>query len=235
MQKDYTVVQHAARQELGISFIEYVVADEIYQLSYKTGWCYKSKENMAARFGIDRRSVTRAVETLIQLGLIERDDETRHLRVSEKWYSTVIYSDRDKMSHTGTEMQTDRDKMSHDDRDKMSHKSNNIENTNKSITNVMGETPTYGNPEINEAFELWEQVVGYKIEGRRQPNRNAANNLIKKYGIEGVKKLLQGVALANSDTYAPRISDFVSLQAKYNDLMAWGNKKKTGVGGVAVI
>lgn len=105
---------------------------------------------------------------------------------------------------------------------------NNIDNKeNTSITNVIGETPKtdeYGRNDINEMFEYWKDTVGYEISGRRQANRNACNNLIKKHTADGVRKLIQGVALAQSDKYAPQIADFEELQSKLSKLMAWGKK-----------
>lgn len=94
-----------------------------------------------------------------------------------------------------------------------------------------GETPKTDdwksklNPEINEMFDYWENTVGYAIQGRRQANRNACKNLLAKYKASGVKQLIDATAIAQSDQYAPRISDFSSMQSKLNDLIAWGKKK----------
>ena len=101
---------------------------------------------------------------------------------------------------------------------------NNIDNKEiTGITNVIGETPVkYGNSEINDMFDYWKATVGYEISSRRQANRNACSNLIKKHTADGVRKLIQGVALAQNDRYAPRIADFVGLQAKTNELIVWG-------------
>lgn len=112
---------------------------------------------------------------------------------------------------------------------------NNIDN--KEITGIakaIGKKPvTYGNSDrdeygrrndINEMFEYWASIVGYAISSRRQANRNACNNLIKKHTADGVRKLIQGVALAQSDRYAPQIADFEELQSKLSKLMAWGKK-----------
>ena len=82
-----------------------------------------------------------------------------------------------------------------------------------------------GKPEINEMFDFWEQHVGYPITSKLKPNRNACNNLIKKHKVEGVQRLILGVVQAHDDRYAPRISDFVDLQSKLNQLMVWGKGK----------
>jgi hypothetical protein len=85
----------------------------------------------------------------------------------------------------------------------------------------------YGKKHINDLFEFWQDNVGYEITSRRQANRNACSSLYKKYGQEGVEKLIMGVVKTESDKYAPRISDFAELQAKLNQLLAWGKKQST--------
>ena len=104
-------------------------------------------------------------------------------------------------------------------------------------TNVVltAEKPTYGKIEINEMFEYWEKEVGYKISAKVKQNRIACNNLLKKYKAEGLKQLVDGVALAQSEQYAPKISDFYELQSNLNKLIAWGNNRKTDKGKVAKI
>ena len=83
----------------------------------------------------------------------------------------------------------------------------------------------YGKPEINEMFSYWHEVVGYKIESNQKNNRNACSNLLKKYKAGGLKQLITAVSFAQNDKFAPRISDFISLQSRTNDLLAWAKKK----------
>lgn len=106
---------------------------------------------------------------------------------------------------------------------------NTVDNT--ITTNVVEPTApvVHGKPEINEMFSYWSAQVGYDIEARKQANRNACNNLLKKYGAEKLKRLIEGVSMAQNDRYAPNIADFSELQQKTNTLIAWG-KKKHGIG-----
>lgn len=108
---------------------------------------------------------------------------------------------------------------------------NNIDN--KEITGIakaIGETPKTDdwksklNPDINEMFEYWASIVGYEISGRRQANRNACNNLLKKYKKEGLTKLINTVAVAQREEFAPKVSDFAELQEKINKLVSWGKR-----------
>ena len=96
--------------------------------------------------------------------------------------------------------------------------------TNVSTAIVIAKTPS---TDINDMFEEWERSVGYRIDGQKQKNRFACSNLLKKYGKDGLTQMIRGVSLAQQDKYAPSVADFCSLQAKQNDLIAWGKKQKT--------
>lgn len=91
--------------------------------------------------------------------------------------------------------------------------------TKVSIGEVSPES--YGKVEINQLFETWESTTGLPITSNKTKNRYACNNLINKYGVEGVEKLIRVVEKAQMDKYAPRVADFCDLQAKLNQLLLW--------------
>lgn len=97
--------------------------------------------------------------------------------------------------------------------------------TNVSIGEVSPET--YGKVEINQLFETWEQTTGLPITSNKTKNRYACHNLIGKYGVDGVEKLIRVVERAQMDKYAPRIADFCDLQAKLNQLLVWAKGQAT--------
>ena len=80
-------------------------------------------------------------------------------------------------------------------------------------------------PEIDEMFKVWADIVGLEIKTGREKNRRACSNLLRSYGKDKLTQLIHGVAKSLDDRYAPRISDFASLQTKLNDLLIWGRKK----------
>jgi hypothetical protein len=84
----------------------------------------------------------------------------------------------------------------------------------------------YGKPEINDMFDYWAVTVGYEIRFNVKNNRNACQTLLTSCkGVDLLKRLIDGVAKAQQDSFAPRISDFVELQKGANKLIAWGQKK----------
>lgn len=225
MQKDYTVIQHKARKELDLSFIEYVIADEIYHLSSnQSGWCYKSKANIADRFGISERIVFKAIDKLVELELVEKN-EAKQLRTTQKWYTTVISNDYAQSAEPMHKVQSDYAQSAVEGMNKV-HTKVTIESNNKTLDKSKG-LEAYGKTEINELFGYWQQKTGVPISSKKQMNRNACNNLLKKYDLAKVKQLIDGVAKAQADTYAPRISDFIQLQSKLTELLTWGKLKQT--------
>ena len=183
---------------------------------------FESKEECSAVLGVSESTVVKAKQKLCKLGHVREIGNTGRGKIYQS-----VYDDEPRVAKSANQ--------SGKKAPVSLAKSANIEEREskervKSITNVIGETPKTDdwksklNPEINEMFEYWENTVGYAIQGRRQANRNACNNLIKKHTADGVRKLIQGVALAQNERFAPQIADFEELQSKLSKLMAWGKK-----------
>lgn len=128
------------------------------------------------------------------------------------------------------------------------HNTNNNTNLTPTITPTPTPTPTItptqvlagrsGKPVrpepvdkkiIDSMLDLWEKEIGYRV-GNESGNRKAIASMIRQYGEDGLIRVISGVRLALDDQYAPRISDFVSLKRKYNDLIVWGRKRNNKAG-----
>lgn len=90
-------------------------------------------------------------------------------------------------------------------------------------------------PEINEMFEEWEKITGVPINGQQQANRRAAYNLLRKYGRSKLIQLIQGVAKAQDEEFAPQIANFSQLQAKQDSLILWGRRRAQEEQGAGVV
>lgn len=101
---------------------------------------------------------------------------------------------------------------------------NRKDNNNSTNVELAKPPEKAASAEINEAFEYWNQVIGYPIVSHKRSNRYACANLIKRYKITGVRKLIELVNMAHGDRYAGsagKISDFAQLQARQSDLNVW--------------
>ena len=86
--------------------------------------------------------------------------------------------------------------------------------------------PSYGNSDINGMFDFWQETVGTPIISREKSNRRACYNLLrnKHIGEEKLRHAVEFVGKIKEDRFAPRISDFVDLQSKFNELCAYKTK-----------
>lgn len=221
-------MEHQKKEFTGVWIPKHIIEDTrlkpVARLIYAEISCFEvctmTNETLAERAGCSEATASRMVGALKELGYIKIIGFNGRIRkMTSLFDKQAVPSQIDEAAYAKTtKLPT-----------QIESQENNIDNKeNTSITNVMGETPeTFGKSEINELFEYWEQTIGVKISSRVQPNRNACNNLLKKYGINGVKQLIVAVQASHNDKYAPRVSDFSSLQSKLNELLIWAKKKGT--------
>jgi hypothetical protein len=189
--------------------------------------CFASNAFFAERYGVSERHISNSLNKLIQLGFIIKvsfDGRKRIIRA--KHIDSLMQTGTKPEGRVEVEFYADPKQSSTID----NNIDNNIDNTNKL---VLGETPKYGKPEINKAFDDWEQYTGIKISSKITNNRRACNNLLKKYTADELSRLIMGVAKSQEDKYAPRIADFVDLQQKLSQLILWGKQnsiKKVTIG-----
>lgn len=175
--------------------------------------------------GLDLRSYRRHIKTLTEAGYISTIRTPHGL--------TIIVTKSKKVF--GNSSANNGTSHSKSDSTKVAHQvyksgTSNIRQDNRQDninTNVLIGTnvPNKTSPEINLAFDYWNKTIGTPISTRVKLNRNACYNLIRKYGLEGTYKLIDGVALSYDDPYSPRIADFTQLQSKLPDFLLWGRKK----------
>ena len=90
LQPRFTVIYHPIRTELGLNNNEYIIIDSINQLSHNPEhpWCSQSKDEISEFTGISRRTVFRAIEAGIEVGLLEKN-ERGDLRSTMAWIEKV--------------------------------------------------------------------------------------------------------------------------------------------------
>jgi hypothetical protein len=95
----YTVILHHPRKKLGMTINEYCMADTVHKLSgnrsHIPGWCYASKEHLAASLGFSRRSIHNMINSLKKKDILEVQEGTGYLRTTELWQESVeVFRDK---------------------------------------------------------------------------------------------------------------------------------------------
>ncbi len=117
-QHRFTTILHDVRIELGLSLLEYCLYDSIHALSHNR-WCTKSKENFAAWYGVDTRTIYRAIDKGIERGYLEKpkkklSERDGRLRTTKLWYDSVVLQKKEmkKDVKMADEPESSTDKMS---------------------------------------------------------------------------------------------------------------------------
>ena len=178
----------------------------IASLCAEKGYCYAKNQYLAERMGVSTVTIGKQIAELKDyLEIVNPKNHLRQISLKEN----LVVPQR---------------KLSGSYKENLVHINTSSNNTSLiTTTNVVGQE-AYGKPEINEIFDYWLQVRGYKISSRIKANRNACNNLLKQYGVAGVRRLIDGAELASQDRFAPNIADIEDLQRSLNKLLSWGKK-----------
>lgn len=175
---------------------------------------------------VDRRTGTYTTGRKKLANMCNLNPNTLYSALKRLEASTIIQQQSNTTSTTISicnwwKYQQDVNTSSNDRQSVVNTKQEKKENIDTKVSNTRAKTPSV---DINEMFDYWTQTVGFEIKGQAQKNRYACSNLLKTYGVDNLKKLVDGVARASQDRYAPRIADFTQLQQKQNDLINWGKK-----------
>lgn len=203
--------------------------------SFGENGCWKKSEELMAMVGVKTDAFQASCKRLVDGGYITQN--RKFGRIIRR--ITLGFSRTEKSHRRGNPVDEHRENPINESREKPvvhidNTKENTIDNTILSIDNRQAsevqvketnKPVEYGNRDINELFTYWNETLSFEITSRKQANRRACYNLIKKAGVDGVKKLINTVAVAYSEQYAPKIRDFEDLQARLNALLAWAKTK----------
>lgn len=135
----FTLILHDIRGELGLNLVRYCIADSIYHLSNNPdskvkGWCYASKQHIAKFLGITVRTVFSNVNWLIKEGLVEKDEETKYLKTTKKWYEKVVLmkmrKEYEEIAHPMKELHSPSEEVAVIGSEETAHNNNNIDSNN---------------------------------------------------------------------------------------------------------
>ncbi len=218
--KDFTVLPNKEKRR-GLSPFLQTVYTWLCDHSDDDMKSFPSRKTLSYECGMSVRTLDRSMQELVRLGLVVKSARYNNNEQSTNFYEVVLFAeggDTDARGSVTESLGGDRNS---------TQNSNHLTQTIKLNSNKLelAKPKEFGNLHLNEVFVYWKETTGLPITAQVKANRFAANNLLKKYGIEKLHKLIDGVALARGDTYAPRIANFSQLQAKVDDLLVWGNKE----------
>jgi DNA-binding MarR family transcriptional regulator len=197
----FVTINNIARKKLGLSFTEYALVDLVYHLSnnpdsYHPGWCYATKDKLAAELDVKKRQLFTMINKMINAGLIERHPETSDLRVSKNWYQTVlIRNDSAIIARTVQKLHDPTVQLLHDDSAIIARPIKDDKDIDKDIKN---------DQDFGQVFEqLWKDYP--RREGKKGAELHFKASVKKPEDVDRIKKAL--INYKASDNVVEGLSD----------------------------
>lgn len=250
VQVRYTTLHYDVLDQLNLSLTEGAVLDTVWKLSLKTGYCFMDREIMAKRLRMTRQGLNKIITRLTARELIVRGK--KGLAVTDAYVDIALFVSGNKVSSTPEEKMETKFPAKAKSGNKVSKKrkqsfqqvetklpnnrgdNNSIElqveliSKSNDLESAGAPKQTYGSPDVNEVMDFWTLTVGYPIQSKVKPNRNAASGLVKKHGMEATKRFIVWVSMAQSDRFATKEQkpvDLVELRSNVSHVYAWAKKK----------
>lgn len=218
---------------------------EITALCRAHGYCWATNSYFADMFKTTERTIKRWVKLLCDKGYcatviktFRYDDGT----VKKVRYICLSNKSADELKSLSQEdiwsrRHGDIERQNHGDTDVTYNKINNELNKSLMDTKVsIGPKAPVENSqpvrsqrslEIDEAFRIWEEVMGYPLQTNKT-DRPAVHNMLqrKDMDLDKLRMLIVLVKKSQADRYKRfSITDFTSLKYKQNELIAWAHEK----------
>lgn len=186
--------------------------------------CYGSNKWLAERICKSEVTASRCVSKLVKLGFVRFDGvkgNVRFIKVYQRRQVTssatrgVIIDDEAVLSST-----TNIDKSIEKSIDNVDTNVSTDESSDVLVTSKK-------NPDIDQAFLMWEEVMGYPLHETKK-ERYSVNTILrrKEMDLDKLRVMLRLVEASQHDKYKRfSISSFTDLMYKTNELRAWAKEK----------
>lgn len=227
-QLTYTLILHKIRKDLKLTLMEYCVADSIYHLSNNPksevkGWCYASKETISEILGTTPKTIFENIRRLIEKGFIIKEENTKHLKTTSKWYESVVLikaqAEYNEMTQGITKGYSKVSRKVIVDYNETTYNNNKDININN---NYITTHSVEDNKEIAYLIDLFKSVnPSYKQLFMRKPQREAVSRLLGSMGREKLEQAIKVLPEIRTNKYAPVITTPSQLEEKMGALISF--------------
>ena len=223
--KEYTGVwiPKAVMESKALSPIDKLVYGEIACFEE----CYASNEWLAKRIGRSVTTASRSVSRLIEQGFVKDCGFNGRFRIV-----SIVKNDKPKQKRQGRLGKNDKAALAKmTSIDKSKDKSIDIVGTKVPMAKEASNDVVIRSQrslDIDEAFAIWEEVMGYPLHGSTK-ERQSINALLsrKEMTLDKLRLMVRLIAESQKDKYKRfSIGSYTDLVYKTNDLMAWAKEKQ---------
>jgi hypothetical protein len=233
----YAIIPSSVRYDKKLPANAKLLFGEITALCNKEGYCWATNEYFAELYGASDKTIGRWLKALKTKGVIFCSTKT--FRYEDGTIKKVRYIGLDK----NVLSELDKIELDHTDKNVLNHTDKNVpyNNTNSNNTDMNIESKdskalgpveepvrTQRSLDIDQAFLIWEEVMGYPLQAAKK-ERMSINSILTRKGmdLDKLRLMVRLVAESQSDRYKRfSISSYTDMLHKTNELMAWAREKQ---------
>lgn len=235
----YAIIPASIRYDKKLPANAKLLFGEITALCNKEGYCWATNEYFAELYSTSEKTISRWLKALKAKGAIYSSNKT--FRYEDGTIKKVRYIGLDK----NVLSELDKIEFDHTDKNVPNHTDKNVpyNNTNSNNTNMNNIDTKVSideaskdlqlkvdkrNPDIDEAFLIWEEIMGYQLH-QTTKERFSVNSILrrKEMDLGKLRILVRLVEASQHDKYKRfSITSYTDLMYKTNDLMAWAREKQ---------
>lgn len=232
----YAIIPSSVRYDKKLPANAKLLFGEITALCNKEGYCWATNEYFAELYGTSDKTIGRWLKALKTKGVIFCSTKT--FRYEDGTIKKVRYIGLDKNVLT----ELDKIELDHTDKNVLNHTDKNVpyNNTNSNNTDMNIESKdskglgpveepvrTQRSLDIDQAFLIWEEVMGYPLHETKKERYSVSTILRRKeMDLDKLRVMLRLVEASQHDKYKRfSISSFTDLMYKTNELRAWAREK----------
>lgn len=206
----------------------------IEALSYEKGFCYASNDYLASELKLSPYTISHALSSLYKKGWIQIQLNDKKQREAIIPQLQVGCSQEQggvaARSKGGLLLEATDIKKKDNIVDNINNKDKSLLFIGEALNGEVVEKPvekpkTYGNEQVNEAFAMWEEIIGLK-QKNSAANRRAAYNLVRSKGFDWIRNSLKILVVAQGTDFVEKrvkgISNYNDLQNNWEYLWNWG-------------
>lgn len=207
------------------------------------GDCWASNAYLAERVGASERWVSACISKLISLGLVKKVGFNGRMRVirarteparvepqfqadwncGSRQTRTVVLPENKEENKEENKLEDTKVSSNVRAVARTVENKNEMQKTKNETALAVGEDKR--KPEIDEILNYWQECTGVPVPNRKS-ERIATWNLLRKYGAQKVRGMVDAVAVAQNSRYAPRIATPSALQKRLPDLVVWWKQSR---------
>lgn len=232
----YAIIPASVRYDERLTPNAKLLYGEITALCKKQGYCWATNDYFAQLYKTSDKTIGRWIKSLIDKKFIFTKVKT--FRYQDGTIRKIRYIGLDK----NVLSELDKIVFDHTDNFVPNHTDKNVPyiNTIMNNTNInldskesKGEAPVVDvvrsqrSLDIDEAFAIWEDVMGYPLAANKT-DRHAIHSILsrKEMDLEKLRMLVLLVKKSQTDRYKRfSITNYTDLMYKTNDLVAWAHEK----------